>query len=279
MTDTARHAGKIALVTGAGSGIGRAVATRLAHEGATVWVNDVDRDTADETVAQLDPRRRHQAIAADVADPEQVDEMFAALDRAEGRIDVLVCNAAVNRTPGDGRGHKDEGLRTRLEQVNRREAPTAYPDHIIHMSNEGWRRMLAVNLDGVFYCCRGALRLMSRGPQGGSIVCVSSIAAVSGTGPPHYAAAKAGVIGLVRALALEVAPRGIRVNAIAPGPINTPMMRGVPAELGANLSARIPLGRVGQPDEAAATISFLASAEAGFVTGAVIAVNGGLHIG
>jgi NAD(P)-dependent dehydrogenase (short-subunit alcohol dehydrogenase family) len=120
---------------------------------------------------------------------------------------------------------------------------------------------------------------MYREPSRGSIVCVSSIAAVTGMGPPHYAAAKAGVVGLVRALARELGPRNIRVNAVAPGPVDTPMMRSVPADLGGDIARAIPLGRVGQPDEAATTISFLASDEAAFITGALLEVNGGLHIG
>ncbi len=157
-------------------------------------------------------------------------------------------------------------------------SPETHPDHVVDMGDEGWQRMLAINLFGAFYCCRAALRLMNRLNQG-SIVCVSSIAAQSGTGPVHYAAAKAGVLGLVRSLALEVSTRGIRVNAVCPGSVDTPMMRAVPAEMLAGLAARIPLGRIGEAGDIAAAISYLLSDDAAYITGATLPVNGGLFIG
>lgn len=264
--DTSRHAGNVAFVTGAGSGVGRGVAERLAQESAIVAVFDVDLDAARETVARL-PGVGHLALGGDVASRAQVDAAFDAVAEVHGRLDVLVCNAAVNRTPGDGRELKDE-------RVRRGE----HPDHVVDMSDDGWARMLEVNLFGVFYCCRAALRMMNTRDRG-SIVCVSSIAAQSGTGPVHYTAAKAGVIGLVRSLALEVASRGIRVNVVCPGSIDTPMMHSVPAELMMGFATRIPLGRIGVTDDIAAAIAYLASDEASYVTGAVVPVNGGLFIG
>jgi len=264
--DRARHAGNVAVVTGAGSGIGRGVAHRLAAEGAIVAVVDIDGDAARATVDSLSGRG-HVALVADVARSADVDAAFASLQEAFQRVDVVVCNAAVNRTPGDGRDQKDERLR--------RGEP---PDHVVDMSDVGWARMLEVNLYGAFYCCRAALRSMNERNRG-AIVCVSSIAAQSGTGPVHYTAAKAGVIGLVRSLALEVASRGIRVNAVCPGAIDTPMTRSVPVELMDGLVGRIPLHRIGAPDDIAAAISFLASDEASYVTGAAMPVNGGLFIG
>ena len=264
--DTTRHAGNVAFVTGAGSGVGRGVAERLAHEGAIVAAFDVNADAARETVVGL-PGTGHLHLGGDVASSADVDAAFAAVAAAHGRVDVLVCNAAVNRTPGDGRDLKDE-------RVRRGE----HPDHVVDMGDDGWARMLEVNLFGVFYCCRAALRMMNtRDP--GAIVCVSSIAAQSGTGPVHYTAAKAGVIGLVRSLALEVASHGIRINAVCPGSIDTPMMHSVPAELMRGLAKRIPLGRVGVTDDIAAAIAYLASDEAAYITGAVVPVNGGLFIG
>ena len=264
--DSTRHAGNVAVVTGAGSGIGRGTALRLAAEGAKVAVLDIDHDAAAATAAVL-PGTGHLALTVDVASSAHVDAAFETVHDVLGQVDVLVCNAAVNRTAGDGRDHKDERLR--LGQ---------HPDHVVDMGDEGWARMIEVNLYGVFYCCRAALRLMNERNRG-SIVCVSSIAAQSGTGPVHYTAAKAGVIGLVRSLALEVASRGIRVNAICPGSIDTPMMQSVPEELMNGLTARIPLRRVGAPDDIAAAISYLASDEAAYITGAVLPVNGGLFIG
>lgn len=236
--DANRHRDRVAVVTGVGSGIGRGVAERLAAEGAIVAGIDID------------------LVAG-----------RAVVEQTHGRVDVLVCNAAVNRTPGDGRDLKDERVRQGLP-----------PDHLVDMTDEGWARMIGVNLTGVFTCCRAALRVMNR-QEHGAVVCVSSIAAQSGTGPVHYTAAKAGVIGLVRSLALEVAARGIRVNAVCPGSVDTPMMHSVPAELLDGLTARIPLGRIGRTDDIAAAIAHLTSDDAAYVTGAVVPVNGGLFIG
>ena len=137
--DTARHADNIAVVTGAGSGIGRGVAHRLAGEGAVVVALDIDGDAARATVDAL-PGSRHLAAAADVANSADVDAVFATAREVFGRVDVVVCNAAVNRTPGDGRDRKDERLRN-----------GEHPDHVIDMTDEGWGRMIAVNLTGAFY--------------------------------------------------------------------------------------------------------------------------------
>jgi 3-oxoacyl-[acyl-carrier protein] reductase len=267
-------------VTGAGSGVGRSTAHRLAEDGATVVVNDIDPATASETLAQLPAPdgAPHCAVQADVAVSAEVDRMFASVEESYGGLHLLVSNAAVSRTAGDGRELKNERLRKRMAEVAAGGPPVTHADHVVDMTDEGWQRMLAINLFGAFYCCRAALRMMNRQNQG-SIVCVSSIAAQSGTGPVHYTAAKAGLLGLVRSLALEVSTRGIRVNAICPGSIDTPMMAGVPAELRSGLEARIPLGKVGRPEEVAAAISFLLSDDAAYITGATIPVNGGLFIG
>jgi 3-oxoacyl-[acyl-carrier protein] reductase len=274
-----RHAGRVAIVTGAGSGIGRAIAVRLAAEGAAVVVNDIDGDRATETLRFFDADDgRHRIHPADVADPSAVAAMVQATAGAYGRLDTLVCNAAVNRTPGDGRDAKEARVLRRAADLRAGREPTDHPDQVVDMTDDGWRRMLAVNLDGTFFCCREALKVMSAANRG-AIVCISSIAAQSGTGPVHYTAAKAGVIGLVRSLALEVAGRNIRVNAVCPGSVDTPMMRSVPAEALAAAEARIPLGRFGAPDDIAAAVSYLVSDEAAYVTGAVLPVNGGLFIG
>jgi 3-oxoacyl-[acyl-carrier protein] reductase len=275
-----RHQGRVALITGAGSGIGRRTAQILAEEGATVIVNDIDADKAKQTLTQLaaGDGQEHRAVGADVGVSAEVDDMFAQVDQRFGRLHLLVCNAAVSRTPGDGRQQKDERLQRRLGEIAAGQTPETHPDHVVDMGDDGWQRMLAINLFGVFYCCRAALRIMNRVNQG-SIVCVSSIAAQSGTGPVHYAAAKAGVLGLVRSLALEVSSRSIRVNAVCPGSIDTPMMRGIPEEMLAGLESRIPLGRIGRPDDIANAISYLLSDEAAYITGATVPVNGGLFIG
>jgi 3-oxoacyl-[acyl-carrier protein] reductase len=269
----------VALVTGAGSGVGRATAQRLAAEGARVVVCDIDEASALETLASLPGGAdEHRAAVADVADSAQVDAMFQMTDDEFGQLDILVSNAAVSRTPGDGRDEKDAAIVTRRRELAETGQSSTYADHVVHMGDDGWARMLAVNLSSAFYCSRAALRIMNR-RNSGAIVCVSSIAAQSGTGPVHYAAAKAGVLGFVRSLALETAPRTIRVNAVCPGPVDSAMFRAVPADQRVGMETRIPIGRVGTPDDIAAAISYLSSDEAGYVTGAVVPVNGGLFIG
>ena len=145
------------------------------------------------------------------------------------------------------------------------------------MSDEGWRRVIGVNLDGAFWCARAALRLMARDGTRGSIVNIASTSAASGEGPIHYVTSKAAIVGLTRGLAREVAPRGIRVNAIHPGPTNTPIMQSVPDDAVKAMEAAVPLGRMAQPAEIAAAALFLASDQSSYATGSVVTVNGGSY--
>ena len=244
---------RTALVTGGGRGIGRAVAEGLAAAGAGVVVNYLaDEASARRTVAAIrGSGGRAWALQADVADPAQVEALFArAGERLGGGLDILVNNAG---GPGARRP-------------------------IAEMSLEEWRRCLAVNLDGVFLCTRAAMPLLPDGR--GRIVNVTSISARSGGGPGggHYAAAKGGVSNFTRACAKELAPRGITVNGVAPGVIDTDLHRATPREELASVTSQVPLGRAGTAAEVAASVVFLCGDEARYITGEILEVNGGLRM-
>lgn len=244
-----RLAGKIALITGAGSGIGRATAELFAQEGAGVAVADYDEAAAQATCAAICAAGgRAIAIRVDVAQPEQVDAMIAATVQAFGGLDILFNNAAV--------------------LIFGSVLDTTWAD---------WQRVMSVNLNGVFLCCKAALpHLRARG--GGSIINMSSsTGAHDGNGNAiAYVTSKGGVTLLTRCLAIDHAADHIRVNAIAPGPTDTPMLRRnmTPEEIDA-FAKTFPAQRLGQPQEIAAAALFLASDEASFVTGSILAVDGG----
>lgn len=237
---------KVAFVTGAGQGMGRAMVRRFAEEGAVVVAADINLEAARESIEGL-AGGSALALACNVADGATVAAAMATVVERFGRLDVLVNNAGV--------GSVDAFLDT--------------PD-------EHWQRVIGVNLTGVFLCSREAARLMHQSGQGGVIVNLSSTAALSGEGPSHYCASKAGVMGLTRSLARELAPSQIRVNTIVPGPTNTPMMAGIPDDWMQSMVKAIPLGRMCEPSEIAAVAAFLASDDASFITGQNIAVNGGM---
>lgn len=237
---------KVAFVTGAGQGMGRAMVRRFAEEGAVVVAADINLDAARATIEGL-AGGSALALACNVADSASVAAAMAAVVERFGRLDVLVNNAGV--------GSVDAFLDT--------------PD-------EHWQRVIGVNLTGVFLCSREAARLMHQSGEGGVIVNLSSTAAISGEGPSHYCASKAGVMGLTRSLARELAASKIRVNTIVPGPTNTPMMAGIPDDWMQSMVKAIPLGRMCEPAEIAAVAAFLASDDASFITGQNIAVNGGM---
>lgn len=242
-------AGKVALVTGGSRGIGEVTAHRLSQEGAAVVLCARHLDAAAGVAKAIEGRGGQAlAMAADVGAPADADRVVAAcLDRF-GRLDILVNNAGISR----------DGL-------------------ILRMKDEDWDAVLSVNLDGAFRCARAALRPMLRQKQGGRIINIGSVVGSMGNvGQANYAAAKAGLIGLTKALAREVASRGITVNAVAPGFIETEMTAGLPdASKQAHL-AQIPLGRFGTAAEVAAAVTFLASEEAAYITGQIIHVNGGM---
>lgn len=269
--------GKTALVTGAGQGIGRACALSLAEAGARVAVVDLKQDAADATLALLPDTARHIALIANVADSAAVKAAFAQTEAAFGRLDILVNNAGTGTGPNDGSAKMYELMAARNAELARGETPTTHVEQAIYMEDEGWRAVMAVNLDGAFYCTREALRLMAKHNIKGSVINIASTAVQSGEGPLHYVTSKSALIGMTRALARECASRGIRINAVAPGPTDTPLMRSIPDEWISSLEKAIPLGRLARPAEVAAAVRFLASDEASYVTGSVLVANGGSY--
>lgn len=238
-----RLAGAVVAVTGAVSGIGRATLERALTEGAEVVAIDRAAGSLEES------RPGVLALEADVSDPGDVDVAFRAIAERFGRLDGFVAAAGIGTEGGD----------------------------CVETPLELWDQLIAVNLTGVFLTARRAVQLLRAG-SGGSIVLVASqLGLVGTTGSPGYCASKGGVIALGRALALDHAAEAIRVNVICPGPVDTPMFAASsgPRNLAALLDHSVPLGRIGDPDEIAATIAFLLSAEASYMTGSVVAVDGG----
>jgi len=268
---------RIALVTGAGSGIGQATASLFAEQGATVVVADIHEAAAQATVRDLGSDA-HVAIACDVADPDAVAAMFADTRSRFGRLDVLVCCAGVSEgAPGEN-DRMNANAKAVMADVMSPGERTTHWDITPHVTDESWARMLAVHLSGTFYCDRAAIPLMIEAGQG-SIVNTSSAGALLGqAGIPHYSAAKAGILGLTRALAGELGSRNIRVNAIAPGAIETPMTAVIEPALRMMMLATAPLARVADPREVATTALFLASDDSSFFTGQTLEPNGGIHM-
>jgi 3-oxoacyl-[acyl-carrier protein] reductase len=263
-------AGKVAVVTGGGAGIGEAICLRLARDGARVAVLDVNEEAAVRT-AQL---AGGVAVRADVSESASVD---AALERVEaelGPVDVWVNNAGIPAAA------QAERVVPRLErQLD--EAAAGGPvetalDGLVRLPDEEWRRLLAIHLDGTFYGTRAAARSMA-GRRGGAIVNIASICGLEGcAGYPHYSAAKAGVLGFTRAVAKELAVQGIRVNAVAPGFVDAPTAGMQGDRVRTALRLRTPLGRFARSEEIAATVAFLAGDDAGYFVGQTLSPNGGL---
>ena len=239
---------RVAIVTGSGRGIGRAIALKLAEVGATVVVNDIDEASVNSVAEEIRAmNRKSLAVMADISSPSDVDRLVETTMTTYGRVDILVNNAGITR-----------------DQL------------LLRMSDEDWDRVININLKSVFLCTRAVIRHMSRQRWGRIINMASIIGIVGNVGQANYASAKAGIIGFTRSIAKEVASRGITVNAIAPGFIDTPMTQQLRESYKEELQKRIPLGYFGTPRDVAEAVAFLASEEARYITGHVLNVDGGM---
>jgi 3-oxoacyl-[acyl-carrier protein] reductase len=266
---------RVALITGAGSGIGRSIAQTFAREGARVAVNDIRRDAADAVVHEIEALGRPGlALVADVSDSVEVRAAFDTLLERWGTIDILVNNAGNVVMPDAVKANVLEMMTEKFTTGRSSGAIGATAG----MTDSLWRRTLSIHLDGTFYCTREALRIME--PKGsGTIINMASIAGLTGLiGVPDYSAAKAGIIGLTKSVAREVIGVGIRVNAIAPGFIDTPLLTALEGDLLQMLTRQTPAGRLGTPDEVATVALYLASDDSSFTVGQVISPNGGYSI-
>ena len=241
---------KVALVTGAAQGIGKAVALLLARNGADLIVSDINLEKAEETAKEIEAiGRRAMAIKVDVANLGDVEQMVEAALAHFGHIDILINNAGITRD--------------RL---------------ILRMTEEDWDAVLNINLKGTFHCTKAVIRHMSK-QRNGKIVNIASVVGEMGNaGQANYSASKAGVIGFTKTIAREFSQRGINVNAIAPGYIETPMTEALPEKAKEELKRIIPMERLGRPDDVAEAVLFLVSEASSYITGQVLNVNGGIYM-
>ena len=242
--------GKTAIITGSGRGIGRAIALAMAAQGANIVVNDVNMESADEVVAEIEAMGRQAiAVKADVTAEEQVLAMVEACINRFGKLDILVNNAGIIQT-----------------------AP------VTEIDGKDWDRVMEVNLKGVFLCCKAALAPM-KAQHGGKIINIASVAGKRGgglLGNSCYSASKGGVIAFTKSLARESGPFGINVNAITPAFTDTEMTRSIAPDKKEFIIKMLPLGRVGQPSDIAGAVCFLASSMSDYMTGEIMDVDGGL---
>ncbi len=241
--------GRVAIVTGSGRGIGRAIALKLAEVGATVVVNDIGEASPVDSVAEEIKAMGGQSLAvlADVSQSPDVARLVETIVSTFGKVDILVNNAGITR-----------------DQL------------VMRMSDEEWDKVLSVNLRSVFLCARAVLRHMIKQRWGRIISIASIVGLVGNPGQANYASAKAGIIGLTRTIAKEVAARGITANAIAPGFIDTEMTQRLEEDWKQQIKRQIPLGYFGSPRDVAEAVAFLASEEARYITGQVLSVDGGM---
>ena len=241
---------KVAIVTGSGQGIGETIALKLAEAGATVVVNDISESARQVTEEIKKMKRESITVLADVSLQSDVTRLVETTIDTYGKVDILVNNAGITR-----------------DQL------------VLRMAEEDWDKVLTVNLKSVFLCTKAILRHMIRQRWGRIINITSIVGLIGNAGQANYASAKAGIIGFTRTIAKEAASRGITVNAVAPGFIDTAMTQQLPEERKQELLSRIPLGMLGTPRDVAEAVAFLASEEARYITGQVITVDGGISLG
>lgn len=244
-----KDAGRIALVTGASRGIGRAIAIELASRGYRVALNYQSAEaSAEETLAVIRAAGGSaMAVRADVSDSTGVSELFETVIKEFGPVEVLVNNAGITRD-----------------------------NLLMRMKDEEWLAVLKTNLDSVYYCTKAALRSMIKG-RFGRIVAISSVSSLVGNaGQTNYAAAKAGILGFIKSVAREVASRGVTANIVAPGYVNTDMTSVLSKEIREGILSRIPVGRYGDPKDIARAVAFLVSDDTSYITGQILAVDGGM---
>ncbi|MCX5885030.1 MAG: 3-oxoacyl-[acyl-carrier-protein] reductase [Proteobacteria bacterium] len=250
MNNSGELNGRVAIVTGGAQGIGKAIALTLARHGADVVVTDINLERAQETVQEIEALQvRSLAIKANVADVSATEQMVKEIVDKLGKIDILVNNAGITRD-----------------------------NVLLRMKPEEWDQVMEVNLKGTYACTRAALKFMFR-QKNGRIVNIASITGLMGNaGQANYSASKAGIIGFTKAVAREYATRGITVNAVAPGFIDTAMTQAIPEKERETLIRQIPMERLGTPDDVAAAVYFLVSDLSRYITGQVINVNGGMYM-
>ena len=242
--------GKVALVTGAAQGIGKAIALLLARNGADIVVSDINLEKAEETAKEIRAMGpKAMALKVDVSNLSDVERMVEGILEKLAKIDILVNNAGITRDK-----------------------------LILRMTEEDWDAVLGVNLKGTFNCTKAVIRHMAK-QRSGKIVNIASVVGEMGNaGQANYSASKAGVIGLTKTIAREYAQRGINVNAIAPGYIETPMTEALPEKAKEELKKLIPMERLGKPEDVAEAVLFLVSEESSYITGQVLNVNGGIYM-
>ena len=242
--------GKVAVITGASRGIGKSIAVALAAQGAIIVAMDMDQAATDAVVAELQASGAQAlAVVGNVTAAADVDKMIDAAVAAFGRVDILINNAGITR----------DGL-------------------LMRMKEEDWDAVLSVNLKGAFLCTRSVFKVMSKQRYGRIINIASVVGQMGNAGQANYCASKAGLIGLTKSNAREMAKRNVTVNAVAPGFIATAMTDALPEKVREELAAQIPLERLGSADDIANAVVFLASETSGYITGHVLSVNGGMYM-
>ena len=270
--------GKVALVTGGASGIGRAICLSFAQEGATIVCNDLRVENAQQVVDECGQQGQGLAVKADVSKSRQVTTMFTKVAKKFSRLDILVNNAGIGLDNPTVRARFNTVLAKQQAEIAKTGKIKTALEATQNMTDAEWRRMLSVHLDGTFYCSREALKMMEQ-QKSGKIISIASICGMTGcAGAPHYSAAKAGILGFTRAVAREAIVSGVQVNAIAPGYIDTPMTETLDDNVRQAIAMATPAGQFGSPRDVANLAVYLASEESNFVVGQAMSPNGGYVI-